>query len=54
MSAAAAKFTGSGGAVVIFCPEGDIQSARLKELCGKEGFVMVKMDVGPAVQQINL
>lgn len=54
ISAAAAKITGSGGAVVGFCPEGDLQSARLEELCRKEGFVMVRMDVGPAVQQLDL
>lgn len=51
MSAAAAKFTGSGGAAVVFCPEGDLQAARLEELCSKEGFVMVQMIVGPALQQ---
>ena len=54
MFAAAAKFTGSGGAIVVLCPEGSDHSARLQELCSKQGLVMVKLNVGPAVQQINL
>lgn len=48
MSAAAAKFTGSGGAAVVLCPGGDSQAAKLEELYSKEGFVMVKVVVGPA------
>ena len=50
LSAAAAKFTGSGGAVVVFCPNGDSQAAKLEERCSKERFVMVKVTVGPAQQ----
>lgn len=49
-NAAAAKFTGSGGAVVVFCPNGDSQAAKLEELYSKEGFVMVKVNIGPALQ----
>ena len=50
LSAAAAKFTGSGGAVVVFCPNGDWQAGKLEELYSKAGFVMVKVNVGPAQQ----
>lgn len=50
MSAATAKFTGSGGAVVVFCPDGDSQAAKLEELYSKKGFVMVEMNVGPTLQ----
>lgn len=50
MSAAAAKFTGSGGAVVVLCPNGDSQAAKLQELYSQKGFVMVKVNIGPALQ----
>lgn len=48
MYVAAAKFTGSGGAVVVFCPQGESQAQRLQERCSKEGFVMVKVAIGPS------
>ena len=44
--AAAAKFTGSGGAIVVFCPQGTSQVQKLQHLCQKEGFIMVKVIVG--------
>lgn len=44
---AAAKFTGSGGAIVVFCPEGTSQAKQLQSLCSKEGFMMVKVAIGP-------
>ena len=44
--AAAAKFTGSGGAIVVFCPEGTSQAQKLEQLCSKQGFLMVKVLVG--------
>lgn len=50
MSAAAAKFTGSGGAAVIMCRDGDSQAAKLEQIYSREGFVMVKVAVGAALQ----
>ncbi|CAI5948459.1 unnamed protein product [Closterium sp. NIES-65] len=47
---AAAKFTGSGGAVVAFCPEGEQQRARLKEECREKGFCVVDAQVASAVE----
>ncbi len=44
---AAAKLTGSGGAVVVLCPGGEAQERRLAEACAKEGFLCVKAEVGP-------
>ena len=46
MCAAAAKFTGSGGAIVVFCPEGTSQAEKLQDLCSKQGFCIVKVLVG--------
>ncbi|EFJ23156.1 hypothetical protein SELMODRAFT_232550 [Selaginella moellendorffii] len=34
---AACKFTGSGGAVVAFCPEGSVQAQKLQEACSASG-----------------
>ena len=45
MLAAAAKFTGSGGAIVALCPEGEPQEAALKAACEREGFVCVPVQV---------
>ncbi|CAI5509066.1 unnamed protein product [Closterium sp. Naga37s-1] len=47
---AAAKFTGSGGAVVAFCPEGEQQRARLVEACREKGFCVVNAQVAAAVE----
>ena len=47
ISVAAAKFTGSGGAVVVLCAEGQAQAQQLQALCSQDGFVMVKVAVGP-------
>jgi glucuronokinase len=44
---AAAKLTGSGGAVVVLCPEGPAQERRLAEACAKEGLICIKAEVGP-------
>mmetsp|Transcript_67077 Transcript_67077/g.212298 ORF Transcript_67077/g.212298 Transcript_67077/m.212298 type:complete len:340 (-) Transcript_67077:165-1184(-) len=44
---AAAKFTGSGGAIVALCPEGDMQAERLKAACGEAGFTIVPVRVAP-------
>ncbi|GJP34896.1 hypothetical protein CLOM_g19377 [Closterium sp. NIES-68] len=45
---AAAKFTGSGGAVVAFCPEGEQQRARLVEAWRETGFCVVDAQVAAA------
>lgn len=44
----AAKFTGSGGAVVAFCPGGLPQARQLEEECQKSGFVMEPIKVMPS------
>ncbi|GBG68919.1 hypothetical protein CBR_g3618 [Chara braunii] len=51
---AASKFTGSGGAVLAFCPEGSSQSAKLKEACAKEGFECVPAIVAPSLVTASL
>jgi len=45
LHAAAAKFTGSGGAIVALCPEGEAQEFGLKAACQREGFVCVPVQV---------
>lgn len=45
---AAAKFTGSGGAVVVYCPAGEEQEVRLQAACDAAGFTLVKAQVAPA------
>ncbi|KAK4772213.1 hypothetical protein SAY86_013988 [Trapa natans] len=45
---AASKFTGSGGAVVAFCPEGAAQAKLLEEACGKAGFIIQPIQVIPS------
>ena len=42
---AAAKFTGSGGCAVAYCPGGDEQVAKVREACEKEGFSMLAVEV---------
>ncbi|CAN1272966.1 Glucuronokinase 1 [Linum perenne] len=37
---AASKFTGSGGAVIVFCPNGQSQVKLLEDECRKAGFVV--------------
>lgn len=44
---AAAKLTGSGGAVVALCPEGDGQAAALRAACRARGLQCVLVVVGP-------
>ena len=46
---AAAKLTGSGGAVVALCREGEQQVARLRQACKEQGFECVAVQVGPAL-----
>lgn len=45
---AAAKFTGSGGAVVAFCPHGPTQIKLLEDACLKNGFVFAPVEVVPS------
>ncbi|KAF2292279.1 hypothetical protein GH714_018408 [Hevea brasiliensis] len=44
---AASKFTGSGGAVVVYCPEGPSQVKLLEDACQKAGFVIQTVQVIP-------
>ncbi|XP_057482617.1 LOW QUALITY PROTEIN: glucuronokinase 1-like [Actinidia eriantha] len=45
---AAAKFTGSGGAVVAFCPDGASQAKLLEDACHEAGFVIQPVKVVPS------
>ena len=45
---AAAKFTGSGGAIAVLCPDGDRQVRSIAEECDRRGFAFVEVDVAPA------
>nr|XP_043606193.1 glucuronokinase 1-like [Erigeron canadensis] len=45
---AASKFTGSGGAVVAFCPDGPSQVQLLEDACKKGGFSIVPVKVVPS------
>ena len=46
---AASKFTGSGGAVVALCPDGDTQVEHLRKACQEAGFAVQKVKVAPSV-----
>lgn len=48
---AAAKLTGSGGAVVALCPEGEAQAERLRAACAAAGFECKPVQVGPALHR---
>lgn len=45
---AASKFTGSGGAVVAFCPDGPSQAKLLEDECRKAGFILKPIHVVPS------
>ncbi|KAF5740418.1 glucuronokinase 1 [Tripterygium wilfordii] len=45
---AASKFTGSGGAVVVFCPNGPSQVKLLEEACHKAGFIIQRVKIAPS------
>lgn len=45
---AASKFTGSGGAVVVFCPEGSSQASLLEDECKKAGFAFQQVKIMPS------
>ncbi|KAJ7970755.1 Glucuronokinase 1 [Quillaja saponaria] len=52
---AASKFTGSGGAVVAFCPDGPSQVKLLEDACQKAGFIIVPVQVVPSrLDEIDL
>lgn len=42
---AASKFTGSGGAVIAYCPNGPAQVKLLEEACQNAGFILVPVEV---------
>lgn len=46
---AASKFTGSGGAVVVFCPEGSSQAKILENACKRAGFAFQPLQVTSSV-----
>ncbi|KIY91961.1 hypothetical protein MNEG_16002 [Monoraphidium neglectum] len=48
---AAAKFTGSGGAIVAFCPMGEEQEVLLQDICAAEGFTVVEVQVAPPTSE---
>ncbi|XVF14020.1 hypothetical protein REPUB_Repub09cG0020300 [Reevesia pubescens] len=45
---AASKFTGSGGAVVAFCPDGPSQVKHLEDACQKAGFIVQPIQLVPS------
>ncbi|KAL0381764.1 UNVERIFIED_CONTAM: Glucuronokinase [Sesamum angustifolium] len=52
---AASKFTGSGGAVVVFCPEGPSQAKLLENECKTAGFAFQPVQVVPSfLNEIDL
>ncbi|XVF60201.1 hypothetical protein PTKIN_Ptkin08bG0025400 [Pterospermum kingtungense] len=46
---AASKFTGSGGAVVVFCPDGPSQVKLLEDACKKAGFIIQPIQLVPSL-----
>uniref|UniRef100_A0A0A9F174 GHMP kinase C-terminal domain-containing protein n=1 Tax=Arundo donax TaxID=35708 RepID=A0A0A9F174_ARUDO len=46
---ASSKFTGSGGAVVVLCPDGEAQVELLHKACQEAGFVVQHIKVAPSV-----
>lgn len=52
---AASKFTGSGGAVVAFCPDGPLQAKLLEDECRRAGFILKPIQVVPSrLNDVNL
>ena len=45
---AGSKFTGSGGAAVVLCPDGNDQWERVKEACEAKGFKTARVVLNPA------
>ncbi|XP_057791708.1 glucuronokinase 1-like [Salvia miltiorrhiza] len=46
---AASKFTGSGGAVVVFCPQGSSQASLLEDACKAAGFAFQPLQIMPSL-----
>lgn len=46
---AASKFTGSGGAIIAFCPEGPAQVKLLEDACQQAGLIIQPAIVVPSV-----
>ncbi|CAN8268472.1 unnamed protein product [Cochlearia groenlandica] len=44
----ASKFTGSGGAVVVYCPQGESHVKLLEEECRKCGFIIEEVKIAPS------
>ena len=44
----AAKFTGSGGAVLVLCPKGQEQAQCLEAVAAQHGLCLVPVQVGSA------
>ena len=53
LHAAAAKFTGSGGAIVAFCPNGQQQENQLQAACQAKGFTAVRAEIGPVLHELS-
>ena len=45
---AGSKFTGSGGAAVVMCPDGNDQWETVKEACEAKGFKTARVVLNPA------
>lgn len=50
---AAAKLTGSGGAVVALCPRGEQQEAALRAACEARGLACVRAELGPPLHPLS-
>ncbi|GMH32203.1 hypothetical protein BSKO_00037 [Bryopsis sp. KO-2023] len=48
-----ANNAGSGGAVVVLCSGGDLQILSLTDLCRKEGFRFVAIEIGPKIYSVS-
>lgn len=44
---AGANFTGSGGAVVVYCPRGEAQAEQLRAAAQAEGYTLLRAQLGP-------
>jgi glucuronokinase len=50
---AACKFTGSGGAAIAFCPNGESQVRELEDACKAAGFTIAKAVLGPSFVTVS-
>ncbi len=49
---AGANFTGSGGAVVVYCPGGEAQADALRAAAQAEGYTLLAAELGPDREQL--